>query len=97
MIRIVRVSGLSMSPGMMPGDFAAALNWPASLYRPGQRVLVQHPAFGLIIKRLDAVEEGVVWLSGDSPLSSTREAMGCQPLSALRGRVIAVVRRRRPG
>lgn len=93
MLKVARVSGLSMSPGLMPGDFVWALRWPARGYRPGQCVLVRHAELGLIVKRIQACEADGVWLRGDSGMSDSPQAMGLQSYDRLLGRVIWTVKK----
>jgi hypothetical protein len=79
-----------MSPTLHDGDFVVALRtrW-AGRYRPGDVVLVDHPALGWIIKRIARLEpEGWLRLEGDDPESCSSEFLGNVPLQAVLGRAV---------
>lgn len=66
-----------MSPAFYSGDIAVAGRWPWSRFRAGQVVLVRHPHYRLIIKRISAVSaEQDIRLEGDHPQSTSSQAMG---------------------
>ena len=85
-LKVIRVAGDSMSPALPEGSFV--LFRRASRYRIGDVVLVRHPEFGTIVKRIAAFEPGFLWLKGDHPSSVSREAMGCLPLKAVLGKQV---------
>jgi len=59
----------------------------ARALRPGFVVLVDHPKYGLIVKRISSVDEDFISLAGDGPDSTTTDAMGQVSLTAVQGRI----------
>lgn len=96
MLHVVRVSGSSMSPTLRDGDFVVVLDRRVTRrYRVGDIVVVAHPTFGRIVKRVAARDsEGRISLAGDSPRSTSREALGWVPERAIVGHVCLHVPRR---
>ncbi|WP_158773658.1 nickel-type superoxide dismutase maturation protease [Cobetia sp. L2A1] len=88
-IGLYRVNGLSMSPGLAPGDYVVTLKRWHSRYRVGDIVVAQHPQFGRIIKRIRAIQpDGMLWLEGTHPDSTSTEKMGLLSNDLVKGRVI---------
>lgn len=65
-----------MSPNFNHQDFVLALRWPWSRFRAGQVVLVKHPRYQLIIKRIYRVKHHQLLLTGDNSCSTSSDAMG---------------------
>lgn len=76
MLYIRKIDGQSMAPGLMPGDYIIALKCPQQCYQAGHIVLLQHPRYGAIIKRIKSKQDRQVLLSGDNPASVSSEQMG---------------------
>ncbi len=72
--RLIRVSGDSMEPGLPNGSFA--LFRPVFTPRVGKTVLVEHDAFGLIIKRIVATSKDAITIAGTDPRSTSSEKLG---------------------
>ncbi|MEO1874516.1 MAG: nickel-type superoxide dismutase maturation protease [Cobetia sp.] len=88
-IGLYRVNGLSMSPGLAPGDYVVTLKRWKSRYRIGDIVVAQHPHFGRIIKRIRAIQpDGMLWLEGTHPDSTSTDKMGLMRRERIQGRVI---------
>ncbi|MDL2191959.1 nickel-type superoxide dismutase maturation protease [Cobetia sp. LC6] len=86
---LYRVNGISMSPGLAPGDYVVTLKRWKSRYRIGDIVVAQHPHFGRIIKRIRAIQsDGMLWLEGSHPDSTSTEKMGLLSNHLIKGRVI---------
>lgn len=85
MVRLVKLRGASMTPTLQPGDYMIITK--ARVLRPGFVVLVDHPKYGSIVKRVKFVEGGQLSLEGDGAESTSTEAMGLIGLSAVKGRV----------
>ena len=84
MIKIVKVRGESMAPTLAPGDYLILTK--ARTFRSGFVVLVDHPKYGRIIKRISAVSANFVRLEGDSAESTSSSDMGDVSLSHIKGR-----------
>ena len=85
MIKIVKVRGESMAPTLMPGDYLIVTK--ARAIRSGFVVLVDHPKYGTMVKRIATVSETGVTLEGDGPESTSTEDMGQVDLKNIRGRI----------
>ncbi|MEM9310705.1 MAG: S24 family peptidase [Pseudomonadota bacterium] len=72
---IARIAGASMEP-VLPDRSLALFRAKQSVGR-GDVVLVDHPEFGVIVKRARAVEpDGGAWLEGTSTASTSAERLG---------------------
>ncbi|HEY6608570.1 MAG TPA: S26 family signal peptidase [Candidatus Limnocylindria bacterium] len=67
---VVEVRGRSMAPTLAPGDHLLVVRGRA---RPGRIVLARDPRDPgrELIKRVERVDEGSVWLTGDNTARST--------------------------
>ena len=74
-----------MTPTLMPGDYMIITK--ARSLRQGFVILVEHPKYGSIVKRIKSIEDGQLSLEGDGVDSTSTEAMGIVNLSAVRGRI----------
>jgi nickel-type superoxide dismutase maturation protease len=97
-LRVALVRGPSMVPTLRDGD--RVLVWlvtPRRTPRIGQVVVVELPDRPLSIKRISAVSDDGVEISGDNPYGSTDSRdLGALPRAAIRG--VGLVRIwRRPG
>ena len=85
MIKIVKVRGASMRPTLAPGDYLILTK--AHTPRAGFVVLVDHPKYGAIVKRVKSVSDDTFILEGDNNDESTSsEDIGDVPLELVRGR-----------
>lgn len=97
MLKIVRVSGDSMQPSLLDGDFVVVLTWPKKALRTGQVVVVTCPHLGILIKRVQEIlPNGEFFLSGDNTAASlATEKMGRFNSQGVIGKVLCCVRRPR--
>ena len=70
-----------MTPTLMPGDYMIITK--ARSLRPGFVILVEHPKYGSIVKRIKSIEDGQLSLEGDGVDSTSTEAMGIVNLLSL--------------
>ena len=89
MIKLVKVRGASMAPTLTTGDYMIVTK--AWAMRPGFVVLVDHPKYGVIVKRVTSVSGGTMELEGDGPESTSSAALGTIPQTYVRGRVRLVI------
>ena len=93
MVRVLRISGDSMSPDYREGDFVVIATAPFLFHilKPGDVIAFEHGYYGLLIKRIsrrgDATDEFIVEGVNSNSLDSRR--LGPVRLDAIRGRVIA--------
>ncbi len=87
MLGVIKVDGNSMEPTLYSGDFVLTTR----LFRRlsvGDLVVCQHPQFGRIIKRIEAIDiDGRYLLKGDNPSSLTPERMGWLERSKMTAKV----------
>jgi signal peptidase I len=76
-----------MSPNFNHRDFVLVLRWPWSRFRKGQVVLIKHPRYQLIIKRIHTVRNHRLLLTGDNSCSTSMEALGWVDENYIIGRV----------
>ncbi|WP_051221683.1 S24 family peptidase [Neptunomonas japonica] len=88
-VRIHSVRGRSMDPIFRDGDYIVSFSWRFSRYRVNDVVIVRHPIYGSIIKRIiDIDNAGAVLLAGDNPASTSSEKIGRQPKQLIIGKLL---------
>jgi signal peptidase I len=100
MLGIFRVTGDSMVPVLSDGDFVLT-HRVFGIPKVGSLVVVAHPDFGVVVKRVLRVTagkagEGSLTLVGENNLGVSSQEMGEVQASAVRGVVWWKVRRSRP-
>ena len=76
MVKIFRITGLSMSPELNDGDYVL-LTQLIKKPKTGDIVVVDHPLYGHLIKRVVAVnQQGDLLLQGNQPSSLSSTQMG---------------------
>ena len=92
MIKIIKVTGNSLSPFFLPGDFVLIWQSPSRFkkYSPGDFVVVKHSDFGTLIKRVkyNDPDDQYLELEGIHPDSLTPQKMGRVSYDNIIGRVI---------
>jgi nickel-type superoxide dismutase maturation protease len=94
MISLFKVQGDSMLPKMAGGDFVIISRLFFSL-TPGDIVVIDHPLYQRIIKRIEKTcSEKGLWLTGDNLSASvTPDQIGWIQKSQVKGKVIATISR----
>ena len=82
--KLIKVSGDSMSPSLLDGDFVL-IKKPRRL-RPGLIYAIDHSDLGLIIKRLDAIDGDKLLSSGDNRASTPSAVIAPVNKDRVRGR-----------
>lgn len=86
-----RIAGASMEPALP--DKSIALFRARKSVKQGDVVLVDHPEFGVIVKRVrDTDSNGGAWLEGTSPASTSAERLGYVSPDRIRGVLLLRVR-----
>jgi signal peptidase I len=92
MIKVLKVSGHSLTPYYQEGDFVLIVKIPFFLDRlkSGDTVVFNHPVFGQMIKLVEHIEpQGeLVFVSGTHTNSLDSHQLGPIPRTALLGKVI---------
>jgi nickel-type superoxide dismutase maturation protease len=77
MFRFYKVVGASMTPSLYQGDYVLCLTWPLFRFTENQVVVVNHPKYLTIIKRIKRVSGNRgYWLVGDNPQSTSSQELG---------------------
>lgn len=85
---VYRVQGHSMWPWAGPGDYLLIVACHTRHLRTGTVVVIEHPAIGVIVKRIERVtDEGHIALRGEATSSSASEALGLVHRDRIIGRV----------
>ncbi|MEJ2056477.1 MAG: S24/S26 family peptidase [Desulfofustis sp.] len=99
MIRILKVTGNSLSPSFLSGDYVLirAFRNNHSGYSEGEIVVAHHPALGLIIKRVrqDHPDTKKLELEGIHPDSISSEKIGLVPYRNVVGKLLFHIKRPR--
>ena len=78
-----------MTPTYSDGDYILAVKWPKMSTKTGDIVVVDHPKFGVIVKRVEKiVKHSLLSLHGDNPQSVSPESIGLVTKKALIGKVL---------
>lgn len=92
MIKIVKVTGNSLSPFFLSGDFAIIRTFPQRIpdLKIGDTVVVRHPVLGLLIKQVRDVNaaQGYLEIEGAHPDSVSSQKLGKIPFQDLVGKVL---------
>lgn len=95
MLQILKVTGESLSPLIQAGDYVLMLKLRGSLRRlkAGDIIVFRHPAYGVLIKRVDSQQAGgEVVVSGVAEDSLDSRQLGPVPLHWVVGKVIWHIR-----
>jgi nickel-type superoxide dismutase maturation protease len=97
MLRLLKVTGNSLSPEYQEGDFVVATTVPFLFRSPrqGEVVILRHPAYGTLIKRLVRISADEFEVGSDQPGGVDSRSFGALPIRMLTGRVIAHIRGKR--
>lgn len=78
-----------MSPRFFEGDYVVCYSHPWQRYAVNDVVVVNHPRFGIIIKRIVRLctPSKEVLLAGDNLLSTSSDELGWQPYRNILGKV----------
>jgi nickel-type superoxide dismutase maturation protease len=96
MLRFYKVVGASMTPTLYQGDYVLCLTWPLFKSRKSQVVVVNHPRYQKIIKRIKRVSDSRgYWLAGDNPQSTSSQELGFVTQENIVGWVILTIANKR--
>ena len=88
--RLARIIGDSMRPRLASGDYAVF--GPARRLKAGEIVLVDHPAFGRVVKSIAHMSEHGARLEGLSPQSTSSARLGEVKSDMILGRMITSIK-----
>ncbi len=96
MLRLLKIRGDSLAPDYTQGDFVLVSNIPFlfSDLVPGDVIAFRQPGYGLLIKRIQGVDEaGGLNVIGNHPESVDSRTFGAVRRSNILGKVIWHVRK----
>jgi nickel-type superoxide dismutase maturation protease len=89
---LLKVTGESLSPFFLQGDYVLVAKLPYILRRlkPGDVIVFRHPAYGVMIKRLEYFTVGgeELFVLGSHPESNDSRTFGAIPRRWVEGKVI---------
>ena len=76
--KILKVTGESMEPVIPAGCFILASKWLLLFpMHAGQRLVINHPKFGVIVKTIALIDKhGFIWSKGENNTSLSVEELG---------------------
>lgn len=77
-----------MSPSFLPDSYVLSVSHPFQKLKKNDVILVNHPTYGKMIKRILNISPDGILLVGDNPMSVTTEQMGLIQKSDVLGKVI---------
>ncbi len=78
-----------MLPNFLPDDFVIAATWPFIQFKPGEVIVINHPVYHTIIKRVLYINAiGELLLQGDHRKSAPPHLLGWQPTNRVVGKVL---------
>ena len=90
------VIGNSMYPTVNDGDYVIAYNGRFISINVGDIVIVNHPVYGTIIKRITEIfDDGAIQLAGDNPASTSSTQLGVLSNKAVIGKMLWHIRSRK--
>jgi signal peptidase I len=99
MLFLLKVAGSSLEPGFIEGDFVLASKIPFLFrpIRPGDVIVFNHVLYQTMIKYVEHFEPetGEVFVIGTHPASIDSSTFGPVSLSAVLGKVIWHIRKKR--
>lgn len=92
MFSILKITGASLSPSLLSGDYVLIGKRPVfgRRLKPGDIVAFRHPGYGLMIKRVQTIsaDGNELYVVGDHPDSIDSRVFGPIPLRSVTGRVL---------
>ena len=91
MLKVLRVTGNSMSPMLLPKDLIL-ISTKCKNFRPGEVVVFDCKILGLVVKRISSNARGVVKLRGDNPRLDSSVCNKDLDIRGILGKVIGIWR-----
>lgn len=92
MFKIIKVTGNSLSPFFLPGDYVVALTcgWLLRKLSPGDVIVFRHPEYGQMLKKVKGIarKTGAISVRGIHPESIDSRQFGPITPDAVIGKVI---------
>ena len=91
MLKVLRVTGNSMSPMLLPRDLIL-ISTKCKNFRPGEVVVFNCKILGLVVKRISSNTREVVQLRGDNPRLDSSVCNKDLDIKGILGKVIGIWR-----
>jgi signal peptidase I len=99
MLKLLKVTGSSLSPSYQEGDFVVVTKIPLFLVhlKPGDTLVFRHPDYGTLIKQIDHLipETGEIYVVGTDEFSVDSRRFGFITKDDILGKVIWHIKRPR--
>jgi nickel-type superoxide dismutase maturation protease len=96
MIQIMKVTGESLSPFFLSGDYIVILKIPFFLrnLKAGDFIVFNHPVYGMLIKKIDRIliESNELFVLGTNSKSTDSRDFGPIPRRWVFGKVVTHIR-----
>ena len=93
MIRLIKVTGDSLSPSYKEGDYVMLITVPFFSFKAGDTIVFRHPEYGTMIKNIDFVDSDKIFVVGTHPRSIDSRQFGPIERGDVIGKVIWHIRR----
>jgi nickel-type superoxide dismutase maturation protease len=88
MIWLSKVKGQSMSPLFTDGDYLLSISTKLAKLNLGNVVIINHPAYGYIVKEISRKVEKGFFVQGTHPMSTDSQSIGLITPTMIHGKVI---------
>jgi signal peptidase I len=97
MLKIIRVSGNSLTPEYQEGDFVLVVKIPFFSFHisPGDVVIFEHPIHGMLIKRVQSIDgqKNEVFVMGNQTASLDSRHFGPVNIKSIKGKLVWHIRK----
>jgi nickel-type superoxide dismutase maturation protease len=92
MLKLIKITGNSLSPGYNPGDYAitTTLSFVLRALKTGDIVVFKHPVYGTMVKQIQSTDQqtGELFVVGTHSQSTDSRHFGPIPPNWLIGKVL---------
>jgi nickel-type superoxide dismutase maturation protease len=96
-LSILKITGDSLAPFLQHGDYVVAgrAGWMLRSIKPGDVIVFDHPHYGRMVKRLQAIGPGGLdlFVTGSSPESVDSRRFGPIPRSSVTAKALVFIRK----
>lgn len=94
-MRIYKISGHSMSPAFLPGDYVVSLSKTCSKPKVKDVIIFEHGIYGKMIKRIFKKTPNGFYVQGIHAMSTKSETIGVVTNESIIGKVVFKFAKRR--
>jgi nickel-type superoxide dismutase maturation protease len=93
MIKLIKVTGQSLLPEYQEGDFVMIITVPFFVFKTGNTVVFEHPAYGTLIKKILRIGPEGLFVTGTHPHSVDSRQFGSIDRRSVLGKVVWHIRK----